>query len=389
VVLLLGIASSAYWALNLAQHLEDLGSFLHSGEAYRRGLNPYGFYSFVQPHPISPDALNLNPPISVYPFAAISRVDPDIVRYSFLVGSFAIFGLTVWLLNRAYPERRSLIFFLTLFSLAGLWHMAGYLQIYAPFLLAVAASWLLMRRGDYILAGIAIGLVVTMKPNFILWPGLLIIAGHRKTGIAAIATTAVLSAIPLFIDGPSIYEQWYALTGSFAGLEWASNASLFSVGARWGSMGAGYLMTGALMVGLFAWQRSARSPIHETSAVGLIAVLLFGPASWAGYTLFLLPYLFSRRWTPAIWAGVLMLAVPFWLVRYATMAGPVSNALFGPMYAWALLLLLAVIFYEREASRGLAALPIAGVYAWLRRVFEPAPIPVQVQVEVDQRQHNR
>jgi hypothetical protein len=40
-------------------------------------------------------------------------------------------------------------------------------------------------------------------------------------------------------------------------------------------------------------------------------VLLLGPVSWAGYTLFLLPFLFSRKWDRVTWVAVLLLAAPF------------------------------------------------------------------------------
>src|SRR5690606_17847336 len=137
---------------------------LHSGAVYREGLNPYAFFPLVQPHPISPEALNLNPPISVYPFAALTFFDADIIRFAFLAGSLVMYAAAVGLLMRAYPDKRGWQYVLAIVSLAGLWHMVYYLQVYAPLLLAVVGAWLLMRRGSYVWAGILIGIVIAIKP---------------------------------------------------------------------------------------------------------------------------------------------------------------------------------------------------------------------------------
>ncbi|HEX5368619.1 MAG TPA: glycosyltransferase family 87 protein, partial [Dehalococcoidia bacterium] len=338
--------SSLVWAVSMAQHLEDLGSFLHSGVAYRQGLDPYGYYGWLHPQPIAPDALNLNPPVSVYPFALLSFFNSEAVRWIFLVGNTLVFGLTLAILAYAYPQKRSFIVILALFSTAGLWHMLGYLQIYAPLLLLVTGSWLAMRRGDLLMAGIMAGIVVAIKPNFVLWPVFLIAAGHRRTGVSALATFGLVSLIPLAVDGPGMYWSWFHLTSSFSGLQWASNSSIASMTARFGSQSLGFVIVGGLVVWLVWWLRQNRTDLHSATTLGILAALLFGPASWAGYTLFLLPFLFSRSWNRPIWAGVLMLATPFWLVRTATAQGSIWDPLVGPLYGWAVLLLLGTVLYE-------------------------------------------
>jgi hypothetical protein len=46
-------------------------------------------------------------------------------------------------------------------------------------------------------------------------------------------------------------------------------------------------------------------------ALGLMTVILVGPVSWAGYTLLLLPFLFSMRWDGWTWASIAILVAPF------------------------------------------------------------------------------
>ena len=359
IVLLINILGSVYWALDRQQGLQDLGSFLHSGAAHREGLNPYGYYPYVQPQPISPDALNLNPPITVYPFEALSRADPTVLRYTFLVATAASFAVALLLLQRAYPDKKDPLVVLAFISMAGLWHIFGYLQLYAPLFLAVVGAWLLMTRGNTVGAAILIGLVVAIKPNFVLWPAFLLLAGHQRMGLVALGTTAAVSAVPFILDGPEIYSRWLSLSLAFDGLQWASNASIMSMGARVGLPTAGYVAGCLTILALLALHWRLRPSALDSSTLGIIAALLFGPASWAGYTLFLVPYLCSRRWSSSVWVAVLLLCTPFWLMHYMTGASPLTNALVGPLYGWAVLLLLGIVVARllnlSAAERGLAS----------------------------------
>jgi hypothetical protein len=119
-----------------------------------------------------------------------------------------------------------------------------------------------------------------------------------------------------------------------------------SVAMRFGLPFLGQLMTGLVLVGVFYYQRRYRPNLHDSTTIAILAVLLLGPVSWAGYTLFLLPFLFSRPWNRNIWIGVLILSLPFWLIREATVGGAISNALLGSAYAWAVLLLMATVLLE-------------------------------------------
>jgi hypothetical protein len=64
------------WSLRPDKGLLDFGSFIASGDAANKGLNPYGVYDLTFRVGTVP-APNLNPPISVYPFQFAAHFDPS------------------------------------------------------------------------------------------------------------------------------------------------------------------------------------------------------------------------------------------------------------------------------------------------------------------------
>lgn len=311
VALIANVVANSVWVANSLDGLKDLDSFLHSGAAYARDLDPYGYYGWLEPPPISHEALNLNPPVSVYLFEPMSHLDRGVLGTAFLVGSIAMVGLSAGLLMRAYPDKRNWLIVLVVLAMAGMWQMLFYLQIYAPLLLATTVAWLLMRRGDLLLAGILMGVVVAIKPNYAIVPLVLLAAGHYRPGLAAIATAGLISLVPLAIDGPAIYREWLHMTLVFDGYEWTSNASLVSVGERLNLGPSGQVAGGLLACVVLVLVRKLRPGVMDATALALLTVILVGPVSWAGYTLLLLPYLFSIKWDGWAWASVVILVMPF------------------------------------------------------------------------------
>lgn len=357
LLLTIDIASNLIW-VGLERHgLQDLGSFLHSGAAYREHINPYSYHPWLDPQPISESALNLNPPISVYFFAALASFDPGFVELLFFVGSTALLAVALIALVHEYPDKRNLVTVLAVLSLAGVWHMLWYLQLYAPLALAVVGAWLLSRRGNLIWSAALLGLVVAFKPNYGLLLLLLFAAGHRRVAVTACLSASFVSAIPLLIDGPAIYRQWLDYAAAFDGIEWASNASVMSVGARFGLPYAGETVALLLVLAVLYRQWRMRPPLLDSIAISLIAAIAFGPVSWAGYTLFLLPFLFSIRWDRLTWTAILLLGVPFFVVRGAAREGDAADLLVGCVYAFAVLLLLARAFLEGAGAERAAARP--------------------------------
>ena len=389
VALIVNVVANAVWVASSFDELKDLDSFLHSGAAYARDLNPYGYYGWLEPPPISREALNLNPPVSVYLFEPISELDRGMVGTAFLVGSLAMVAISAGLLMRAYPEKRNWLMILIVLAMAGIWQMLFYLQIYAPLLLATTGAWLLMRRGDWLLAGVLIGVVVAIKPNYAIVPLILLAAGHYRPSIAAVGTAVLISLIPLAIDGPVIYREWLHMTMAFDGYEWTSNASLVSVGERLDLAPAGQVAGAVLALAVLVLARRLRPGALDAMGLGLMTVILVGPVSWAGYTLLLLPFLFSMKWDRWTWLSVAILVMPFapvptiaafgidfpnvfnsssdgagWAVPapLVTVASAVVLPIIGGIYAWGVMLLLV-----RHAQR-LSAEREFSLTAQLRRV---------------------
>lgn len=393
IALAVNVLVSSVWVAVEFGGLKDLDSFLHSGAAYARGLNPYDHHWWLKPAPISPEALNLNPPASVYIFEPLAAMDREVLGYAFLVSIIAMVGVSVALLMRAYPDKRHWLFVLVVVSMAGVWQMVWYMQIYAPLILAMVGAWLLLRRGEWLLAGLLIGLVIAMKPNYGLVALVLLAAGHYKPAAASLVTAGVISLIPIVVDGPQVYWQWLHLTQEFDGYHWTSNSSVVTVGERLEMAPAGQLA--ALVIGLtiIALSRRWRPDVLTAVGLGTMGVLLVGPVSWAGYTLLLLPYLFSIHWDRWTWVAVGMLALPFAPIPaigslgidlagsgvasgaqsflpapLPTVMAAVILPLVAAIYVWAILLLLTRLCFQLASERG-----DAWVFESLRRRLAPAP----------------
>jgi hypothetical protein len=379
VGLVVNVTINAAWVITALGGLKDLDSFLHSGAAYAKGLDPYEYYWWLKPSPISAEALNLNPPISVYFFDFLSSMNRGFLGTAFLLGAIGMVGVCVGMLMRAYPDKRHWLLPLLVAGMAGIWQMLWYLQIYAPLLVAMTGAWLALRKENWLLGGLLLGVVIAIKPNYALLALIMIAAGHYRPTIAAVVTAGVISIVPLLIDGPHIYWQWLHLTESFNGYGWTSNASLTSVGERLNSVMVGQVAGVALALCVLYLARRWRPDTLATMALGTMSVILVGPVSWAGYTLLLLPYLFSTRWDRWTWIAVCLLVMPFAPGRAADALGfgslgfghvsldggdsmlplaivktlgAVILPVIGAIYAWAVLILLVRLVMRLGGERG-------------------------------------
>jgi Glycosyltransferase family 87 len=342
-------------------NLWDFGSFVASGRAAREGLNPYGIYpltlhvSFPGFEAWNP---NLNPPISALLFRLFDLADPRVSFRIWWAISVLTYGATVLLLLRRYrhPERPAL--FLWAFALAGFWDTLVLGQIYLPLVLAGTAAWLLLERGEGRWAGVLIGLVVAMKPNFLVWPALLFLSGHRLPALVGIAIAAAISAIPLIVMGPEVYRQWFELIASDRDrAAFLTNASLAGLTARIGSPTPGLLLGLALLAASALWALRRRPTASHASALALILALLASPIAWIHYTLFLLPVFFAhwRVHGMRLVALLLIVPVPFIIDQFGKPAW--IQVTLGSLYNWALVLCLIVLLMLERASVGASAKP--------------------------------
>ncbi|WP_192499063.1 glycosyltransferase family 87 protein [Skermanella pratensis] len=326
--------------------LWDFGSFMGSGRAAAEGLDPYGIYPGLTFRVELPGFeswnQNLNPPVSLLLFQPLSQLDPGEAFRLWWAVTVVAYAALVTLLVRHHRLESPVIPALAAFAAAGFWDTLVLGQIYVPLALAATGAWLLLERNRPVAAGLLIGIVVAVKPNFLVWPGLLFLAGHFRAALAAGGCAAVLTAVPALLYGPGIYRLWFDVISQDASRGvFLTNASLPGLFLRFGLGTAGLLVSLVLLAGLAAWALRSRPDPLKASALGLLGALLASPLAWIHYTLFLLPLFFRMPPSPALIIAAILLIIPVPVLLDRFMTAPVwQQATFGSVYAWALLLLL-------------------------------------------------
>jgi len=327
--------------------LWDFGSFVASGRAAAEGLNPYGVYPLTL-HVKLPGFEswnpNLNPPISALLFQLLDAPDPRAAFETWRWVSIAFYIAAVLLLAWRFRSPQAPIMAIWAFALAGFWDTLFLGQIYLPLAFTAIAGWLLLERGGVWVAGILIGLLVSMKPNFLVWPVLLLLSGYWRPAFAALATAVVISTIPLFIYGLDVYRQWFELIASDKERAFfLTNTSFAGFAARAGVPLLGVMASLALLAFLAAWAFWRRPNAMAVSAIALVASLLASPLGWIHYTLFLLPVFLSYWHKPGmrLVALLLIVPVPFVIAQFTKPAW--IQLTIGSIYGWAMVLCLAIL----------------------------------------------
>ncbi|MCC2650840.1 MAG: hypothetical protein K0Q60_995, partial [Microvirga sp.] len=328
--------------------LWDFGSFVASGRAAGEGLNPYGIYPLtlrVELPGFESWNPNLNPPISALLFQAFDVGDPYVTYQVWRWISLAVYAAAILLLVGGVGNRvEALVIAIWAFALAGFWDTLFLGQIYLPLVLAGVAAWLLLERGAGIWAGFLIGIVVAMKPNFLVWPVLLLLSGQHRSALAAFVTAGAISLIPLMIYGPDVYRQWFELVAADRGRAlFLTNGSFAGLAARAGVPSFGLVLGFLLLVGLAAWAWWRRPDVLTVSAMALLASILASPLGWIHYTLFLLPVIVMHwnRLPMRIVALLLIVPVPFIIDQLGKPAW--IQLTIGSVYGWALVLCLVIL----------------------------------------------
>jgi hypothetical protein len=363
----LPLAIFSIWAVSiemprvLPEHgLWDFGAFVASGRAAAAGLDPYGIYPPLTPHVVFPGFEswnpNLNPPISALIFQLFDLADPAVSFQIWRVISVACYLAAVLLLLQRYVRGpQALLYGIWAIGLAGFWDTLYLGQIYTPLVLFAVIAWLQLERGNAVLAGLMIGLLVSMKPNFLVWPVLLFLGGYQKASLVTVATGAVIALIPLLVFGPQIYVDWLLLVASDGDRAvFLTNASFSGLAARLGVPLIGKIAGGLLLLGLAAWALRRKPPVVAVSSFSLLAALLASPLGWIQYTLFLLPVLLHHHQTLWAFVAALLLTIPVPFVLSQFGASALLQLTIGSVYGWALLLMLVglVVTYGRDAAAG-------------------------------------
>lgn len=315
VSFVVSLAFAANLALERDRGLLDFGAFYMAGVAQERGMDdPYDVYpalaaeteanfGYTDGRGHSP---NLNPPISLYLFKPLAGVNPGDAMTALNIVSGVVFAGCAFALLRAYPEHRTVQGVLWIAAFGGFWYTLWLGQLYVLLFALGLGAWFLMQRGtNPLLAGLLIGLLVAFKPHFVLWPLFLLLAGHPKVALTGFATAAGVSAVPLVLEGPGVYQQWLDAAAGYPRIALGGNASLIGEAARLGVIEAGYALSAVLVAGTGALMLVARPNAIKASSWAIVVALLATPIAWIGYGLLLIPVLLSRRWQALEWTAAL------------------------------------------------------------------------------------
>jgi hypothetical protein len=329
----------------------DFGSFIASGQLANEGKNPYSsasplVFSVIFPgNGLEGVAPNLNPPISVLIFQTFANINPFVSITIWRIVSILIFIAALIILHCSFPLHGfpGILRLAWAFALAGFWHNLQLGQIYSLLLILSVLTWVLLGKYRSIAAGIFLGILIAIKPNFVFWAILLCLSGNWRIFLTAGLTAAGISAIPLATGGTLIYSQWLEASAIFTPnlLLFPGNNSLQGLTARFGSSMAGIVIS-LLLVVYTCWHvYRTRPPISKINSLGIIVSLLISPIAWTGYTLLALPIFFEhQKWDWKLMLVASIFAVPFLIPLALFQTSNVNFILFGWFYGWGLLILL-------------------------------------------------
>jgi hypothetical protein len=186
------------------------------------------------------------------------------------------------------------------------------MQIYPFLALLFVFAWLLLKHGRQIAAGVLIGFLIALKPNFGLWPVFLFFTAYRKASVSAFISCAFFSIAPIFFYGPRVYAEWIASMSSLSGNHYIfpTNVSVVALAHSIGHPHIGQIAALCLIgVSLYLILRK-RADLVTASGLALTLGILASPIGWIHYVLFLLPVLFAAPWRKKLTCAMLFLLIP-------------------------------------------------------------------------------
>ena len=331
--------------------LNDFSSFWVSGKAASEGLDPYAIYpETFRSQYYNVIHANLNPPASLLLFAPLSQLDPETAFVVLWWGGLLVYAGIVVATLRRQPGPNGMLMGAWALALPGLWDGLRLGQIYVLLFAGVALVWYLLEEERPMLAAVVIGCLAALKPNLLVWPALLFVAGYWRMALAAGVAFAVACVLPVLFFGFEVYPQWLALLASDIGERSGgfSSVTVVAIGTRAGSYLLGGLLAALVLLWAVSriWRRDA--PVQYVSTIAVGVAVLVSPVVWLHYLLLLLPALLRRRWNAGIVIGAATMAVPtaaaFWFYIELPLVWPdleaVIKATVGSLYAWGALLLV-------------------------------------------------
>lgn len=239
------LATAAVWVLALALWLDvrfmgeilgristdtmavhgDFDTFWRSARAFWEGRDVYA---------TGADLENLNPPFWVLLISPFGLLEPLVAYRCFvLITLFVTVGYLAWVANelRLRPAWAIIGAVMLLLSSPLLATLAlG--QIYPVLALGLVGAWISDRRGKYRVSGVALGLVVALKPSLapvLLWP---LVRRRWGTVGAAIVAGVAATLVGAVVVGFGATLDWLRLLSERSASPYWDNASLPGAAAR-------------------------------------------------------------------------------------------------------------------------------------------------------------
>jgi alpha-1,2-mannosyltransferase len=311
----------------------DFDTFWRSAEALWEGRDVYEAGARLE---------NLNPPFWTVLISPLGLLEPLTAYRTFVLITLAVcVGYLAWMADEL--------------RLRGWWAVVGAAmlvlsspllatlalgQIYAVLALGLVAAWGAERRGMPLASGIALGLVVAIKPSLVpilLWP---LVRRRWRALVAALASASAATLIGVIVVGPGATLDWLRLLFDEPLDPYWDNASLPAAAARLFTENEfvrpiatlPWMVPGAYLLGIGVVILTAVRVRHGSEA-GLWALvaasLLASPIAWHNYLVLLGPgvlLLLARGWVAP---GFLLLALqtipPRWPLLWRDEDGVVAS----------------------------------------------------------------
>jgi len=361
LALLAAVVASGEHLRTLPSHvLWDFGSFYASAQAAARGLDPYAVYplTFVLRLPVfTIENPNLNPPIFALLFHPLTLGEPEEMFRLWRWISIAFYMACASLLLERFRDLPALGVVAWLAGLAGFWDTLLLGQIYTPLVLCMTGAYLAIERGRPLLAGVLIGLVIAIKPNFLVIPVVLALVGHKRCALTSIAVFTALWLVALVVYGFDDYRDWISLLlRDVDRRAFPTNMSIWGLASRAGLPVAGLICAAMLLAGLALWALLRRPDARTAVVFAPFASLIASPLAWVQYSMFIAPVVLAYARQPLVIAGALLFMTPVPLVIGHMNGSLIQQLLAGSAYNWALLLCFSgVVIAERQRRSAVIA----------------------------------
>ncbi len=345
LLLLIFFTTNIQWILNF-QGYQDFGSFFDSSLAFINGGNPYAdHYENVFSPIINEQSFpspNLNPPFFLFFSRLFIMFNLQTSYPLWQAVSFFLFGLSIFILlkGKILSWSYSLLMILIVINFAGIWHTIKLGQIYFPLLLLTIISYYFIDKNRFFLAGIPIGLICAIKPNFAIIIICFFLIKNHRLFLSSLITAIICYLVPLIILGITPYIQWINAMANYKGYIIPGNSSIVGLFARYGLTTTGYIITIILLLVSLILILFRQLSNKNLLTLGILLSLVCSPITWSGYTILLIPYFLSKTWQIFDLIAALLLTLPITVMYSVASLSDFSMLTFGWIYGYALIILL-------------------------------------------------